>query len=296
MAPTIDPRSRLEALYEAILFTYVRLKVDPRLQAYVPVFEQLLAEWWDTFKMERGILDEGIAADAAVTSADKAIDRTSDGVAGTVLIDVHNNRRSATFLRYFPKESPSRFKKPKLSEQLAAMRTWPPSLLASPNPTLNAYGAALLTQIEVADKSVEMVTTATQKIVDFRATGARKQLFDKVNGVRKKLHGDASKMVHDHPEWSLPKSYADDLFQHEPAEREPSIAELAQKIESTAAELAKLKARHEARIKEEEAEAHERIEAEKQTQQAELEAAAKAAAEANARLEQLKAKLATPGA
>jgi hypothetical protein len=81
-----------------------------------------------------------------------------------------------------------------------------------------------------------------------------------------------------------------------PQEREPSIAELAQKIESTAAELAKLKARHEARIKEEEAEAIERLEAEKQAQQAELEAAAKAAAEANARLEQLKAKLATPGA
>jgi hypothetical protein len=296
MVPTINPHSRLETLYEAILFTLVRLKLDPKLEAYVPVFEQILAEWWDVFKAERSILDEAVTADAAVSSADQALDRTSDGVAGTVLIDVGNNRRSPLYTRYFPAESPSRFKKPKLSEQLAAMRTWPPSLLDSPNPTLKAYGAALVTQIEAADAAVAMVSTAAQKLADFRTTGARKQLFDKVNGARKKLHGEAAKLSHDHPEWNLTNGYANALFQHESSPPEPSLAEIERKIEAVSAELTKLTQMREARIKEEEEAANARKEAEKKAQQAELEAAAKVAAEANARFEALQAKLSVANA
>jgi hypothetical protein len=295
MLPTIETRSRLETLYEAILFTFVRLKSDPRLQGYVPIFEQLLAEWWDVYKAERGILDEGVTADAAVSCADQALDRTSDGVAGTILIDVGNNRRSPLYLRYFPSESPSRFKKPKLSEQLAAMRTWPPSLLDSPNPALKAYGAALVAQIDAADEAVARVSTADQKLADFRTTGARKQFFDKVNGARKKLHGEVAKLVHDHPEWNLPKGYVNALFQHE-ATPELSLADVDRKIEAASAELAKLYTMREARLKEEEEAAMARKEAEKKAQQAELEAAAKAAAEAKARFDALQAKLASANA
>jgi hypothetical protein len=290
MLPTLDPRSRLETLYEAILFTLARLKPDPKLQTYVPLFEELLAEWWDVYKAERNILDEGVTADAAVIRADQALDRTSDGVAGTVLIDVNNNRRSPLFLRYFPSESPSRFKKPKLSEQLAAMRTWSPSLLESPNPTLKAYGAALVAQIDAADAAVAMVSTANQKIADFRTTGARKQFFDKVNGARKKLHGEVAKLVHEHPEWNLTGAYANALFQHE-ALPELSLADVDRKIEAASAELEKLNQMRAARLKEEEDAAMARKEAEKKAQQAELEAAAKAAAEAKARFEALQAKL-----
>jgi hypothetical protein len=295
MLPTIDTRSRLETLYEAILFTLVRLKSDPKLEAYVPIFEQLLAEWWDVYKAERDILDEGVTADAAVISADQALDRTSDGVAGTVLIDVRNNRRSPLFLRYFPNESPSRFKKPKLSEQLAAMRTWPPSLLDSQNPTLKAYGAALVAQIDAADAAVAMVSTAHQKLADFRTTGTRKQFFDKVNGARKKLHGEVAKLVHEHPEWNLTSAYASALFQHE-APPEVSLADVDRKIEAVSAELEKLNQMRAARLKEEEDAVIARREAEEKAQQAELEAAAKAAAEAKARFEVLQAKLSSANA
>ena len=293
MLPTIELKARLETLYEAILFTLVRLKSDPKLQGYVPIFEQLLTEWWDVYKEEREILDEAVTADAAVSSADQALDRTSDGVAGTVLIDVGNNRRAPLYLRYFPSESPSRFKKPKLSDQLAAMRMWPPSLLESPNPTLKAYGTALVAQIDAADEAVARVSTAAQKLADFRATGARKQFFDKVNGARKKLHGEVAKMAHEHPEWNLTHAYAKALFQHEAPQPELSIAEMERKIEALSAEVAKLTQMREARIKGEEEAAKARKEAEKKVQQAELEAAAKAAAEAKARFEALQAKLAS---
>ena len=295
MLPTIDPRSRLENLYEAILFTLVRLKLDPKLQSYVPIFEQLLTEWWDVYKAERDILDEAVNAEAAVSCADQALDRTSDAVAGTILIDVGNNRRSPLFLRYFPSESPSRFKKPKLSEQLAAMRTWPPSLLESPNPTLNAYGAALVTQIDAADEAVARVSTATQKLADFRTTGARKQFFDKVNGARKKLYGEAAKLSHDHPEWNLTNGYASTLFQHD-SSPERSLADVDRKIEAVSAELVKLNQMREALLKEGEEAAKARKEAEKKAQKAELEAAAKAAAEAKARFDALQAKLSSANA
>ena len=290
MVPTLDSRSTLESLYFSILFTLVRLKLDPRLQPFVPVFEQLRAAWVDVCSQEHDLIDARLQAEAKVDYVDAELDRTSDGIASAILLETKNNRKAPLFLGYFGSQPPSRFRKSVLGAQLTAMRTWPPSLI----PALSAYGDTLTAQIEAADEALMLASVAEQKIIDFRVLGKRKQLFDKVNGARKQLHGDVSKMIHDHPEWSLTRDYVNALFEHQSSPPELSVAELTQKIDAASSEVAKLMALREQRIADEQAEAAERAELEKKAKLAVLEAAEKAAAQAAAKLAALKAEICPP--
>jgi hypothetical protein len=169
----------------------------------VQAFEELRLDWEDVCTQERELASARLEAEAKVDHADAALDRTSDGIAAAILLETKNNRNAPLFLRYFGSQPPNRFRKSVLGPQLTAMRTWAPSLTESPIPALSAYGTTLTAQIAAADEALMLASVAEQKIIDFRVLGQRKQLFDKVNGVRKQLHGDVSKMVHDHPEWSL---------------------------------------------------------------------------------------------
>ncbi len=291
MVPTLDPRSALNTLYFSVVFTLVRLKLDPRLQPFVPAFEQLRAECADISQKERELIAARMEGEARVDHTDGDLNRTSDGIAAAILVETKNNRKAPLFARYFGNQSPSRFRRSVLGPQLAAMRTWPPSLKESQIPALNAFGDPLVTQIAAADEALMLVSAAEQKIIDFRALGQRKQLFDKVNGARKQLHGDVSKMIHEHPEWCLDREYVDALFEHDSPSAELSDSELNQKIEAAGSELAKFTAIREQRIKDEQAEAAERAQAEKQAKLAIIEAAEKAAAEAAAKVVALKAQL-----
>lgn len=291
MVPTLDSRSSLESLYFSILFTLVRLKLDPRLQPFVKGFEQLRVDWADVGKQERELVGARIEAEAKVDHADAELDRTSDGIASAILLETKNNRKAPLFTRYFGSQPPSRFRKSVLGPQLTAMRTWSPSLKESQIPALSAYGDTLSAQIGAADEALMLVSMAEQKIIDFRLLGARKQLFEKVNGARKQLHGEVSKMIHDHPEWSLTRDYVSALFEHQSLPPELSVAELNQKIEAASSEVARLTALREQRIKAEEAEAAERAELEMKAKLAMIEAAEKAAEKAAARVAALKAGL-----
>ncbi len=291
MVPTLDSRSSLDSLDWSILFTLVRLKLDPRLQAFVQPFEQLRDNWLDVRTQERELVEARIEAEAKVASADAELDRTSDGIASAILFETKNNRKALLFTRYFGSQQPSRFRRSLLGPQLTAMRTWPPSLKESPIPALCAYADPLTAQIEAADVALSGLSVAEQKLIDFRSFGPRKQLFDKVNGARKKLHGDVAKMVHEHPEWNLTLAYASALFEHDSGSPDLSVAELNQKIEAANGEAARLMAQRDQRIAEEQAEAVERAEAEKKAKLALIEAAEKDAQKAAARVAALKADL-----
>lgn len=294
MVATLDNRSSLETLYFSIVFTLVRLKLDPRLQPFVPVFEQLRLDWIDVSQQERELVEARMEAEAKVDHADGALDHTSDGIASAILLETKNNRKAPLFLRYFGSQAPSRFRKSVLGAQLTAMRAWPPSLKESLIPALSAYSNTLTEQIMAADEAQMRASVAEQKIIDFRVLGPRKQLFDKVNGARKQLHGDVSKIIHDHPEWSLTRDYVNALFEHQSGPTELSVAELNQKIEAASRELAKLTALREQRINDETADAAERAELEKKAKLSALEAAEKAAAIAAAKVAMLKGELSPP--
>lgn len=291
MVPTLDPRSDSPSLYHAILFTLVRLRLDPKLQTFVQGFEQLETEWWQVYKKEQTLLNERMAARATVEHVDCALNGISDGVAAIILLETKNNRKSPLFVRYFGNQRPSRFRRFLLGPQLDAMRTWPESLKESKIPALVAYGEALIPQIAAADQALALLSVAEQKITDFRATGQRKQLFDKVNGARKQLYGDVSKMVHDHPEWNVAKDYIDALFEHDTGNGEMSDAELDERINATNAQAAKLMALKEQRAKDAAAKEAAKAEAEKKAKLLAIEAAEKAAADAAAKVAAMKAEL-----
>lgn len=288
MLPTLSPRSSLDSIYHALLYTLVRLRLDPRLAAFVPCFEQLQAEWEDVSKEERSLLDARAAALAKIDYVDGILDATSDGIASTLLLETGNNRKAPLYVLYFGSQKPSRFRRPVLGAQLQAMRTWSESLKESKIPSLVAYGEALPAQIAAADEAAKGLSIAEQKLKDARLVGVIKGFVDKVNGARKQLHGDVSKMLHDHPEWSLSRDYVTALFEHESAPPELSVAELDQKIEASVAQTEKLRALRDQRAREAAAEEAARWEAEKKAQQAQIDAAAKAAADAAAKLAALK--------
>lgn len=292
MAPNLHPRITLEALSAAILFTLVRLRLDPRLATFVPVFEQLVENWWAVYEKELSLIEKQLQAKAKLAQADTDLGNSSDGIAGTVLIDTKNNRKSALFVRYFGSQPPHRFRRNVLGTKLATMRTWPPSLIESANPTLKAHGEILVTRVAAADDAVDMVSLTDQELTDFRAFGERQQLFNEVNGARKALYGDVSQLVHAHPEWNLGRAFVDALFEHESARPELSDADIERRLEAISAETAKLIALREERAREAEEEAKERAEAEKQAKIETLEEAEKVVAQANAKLAALKVKLA----
>jgi hypothetical protein len=297
VVPTLDCRDDLKSLDYALLYTLVRLRLDPRLQLFVPTFEELRGEWEVVAKKERALIEARAEAEAKVHYADAGLDHTCDGIAAATLVETKNNRKAALYTRYFGSQKPSRFRRSVLGPQLAAMRTWPPSLKESQIPALVSYGEALTAQVAAADDAVTRLSVADQETTDFRTFGARKQLFDKVNGARKQLHGDVSKMIHEHPEWNLTRDYVEALFEHRTRTKAapPSDAELEEKIKAAHSEAARLTAVREERIKRAEAEVAERAEAEKKAKLLAIAAAEKAAAEANAKLLALKADL-DPGA
>ncbi|MCK6586713.1 MAG: hypothetical protein L6Q76_03905 [Polyangiaceae bacterium] len=294
MVATLDSRGSLESLYFSIVFTLVRLKLDTRLQPFVPVFEQLRLDWAEVCKQERKLIEARLEAEAKVDHADAALLRTSDSIAAAILLETRNNRKAPLFLRYFGSQAPSRFRKSIFGAQLTAMRAWPPSLKESLIPALSAYSDTLTEQIAAADKAQMLASVAEQKIIDFRMFGPRKQLFDKVNGARRQLHGDVLKMSHDHPEWNLSRDDVNALFEPPSGPAELSVTELNQKIEAASRELTRLTALREQRINDEMAGAAERAELEKKARRSALEAAEKAAAIAVAKVTMLKGELSPP--
>jgi hypothetical protein len=291
MVPTLVANAPLESHYSALLFTLVRLRLDAHLAPFVPTFEQGLLEWWEVSKQERGLLDTRIEAGAMVAKAGADLDHVADGIAATLLIETRKNRKSPLFTRYFGSKQPSRFVRMRLDVKLGIMRTWVPSLKESPSEALSLYGEILEKRVAEADAAIELLSKTEQELTDFRTFGARKQLCDKINGIRKQLYGDVAKMVHDHPEWSLTRSYVEALFEHETAKPSPSEAEIERKIEAAKETIEKLTALREKQLKEKEEEQRERAQAEDKAKLAKLLAAEKVAAEASAKLAAVKAEI-----
>ncbi|WP_437567552.1 hypothetical protein [Sorangium sp. So ce542] len=292
---TIDPRSSLEAIYADFLYTAVRLRADqatyPALAPLVAAFEAFEQQWLEVSAQERALLAAVFLAEARVERADDRLNFLSDAVSATLLVDLKGKRTSTEYTRYFGTQRPSDFKRPLLGDQLTSMRTWPPSLKESQNPTLKEYGARLEAVVAEADAANKEQLDADQKLTDFRISGVRKVLVDRFNALRKSTYGELAKFAHDHPELKLPNDFAGDYFRRESAPREPSVAELDRRIAAAEAELNRLRSLRDAKMAAMDAEAKAKAEAERAAKQAKLAAARKLEEELKAQVAQLQAEL-----
>lgn len=255
------------------------------------LFEELLTAWKVT--QEKEIELDGQIADSTVAAAivDMELDVFAERTSNTLLTLNNKKRTDALYLHYFRGKPPHLFTKPTLGTELAAMKKWPSSLLASEHPALNALGAELPDLIERASKAEKKKEDTAQERKDFREVGDRKKFIDRVNAARKEAYGVLSTLPHKHV--GLPLNFADQFFKRDRSkdEEEVTLEALEQEIVEMQAELtAKQKLRDEMKqAQSEEEQRRAKEEAAREAARAELAAIEKEQAEREKRIAALKA-------
>jgi hypothetical protein len=255
------------------------------------VFEELVTDWKVT--QEKEIALDGQVADTAVAAAilDMELDAFAERTSTTLLMLNGKKRTDALYQHYFEGKPPHLFIKPTLGSELAAMKKWPTSLLASEHPALNALGAELPDLITRASQAETKKTDAVTERSDFREVGDRKKFIDRVNAARKEAYGILSTLPHKHV--GLPSNFADQFFKRDRSKvgEEVTVEALEQEISELQAELTAKQGLRD-KLKQEQSEEEQRRareEAEQAAAKAELAAIEKEHAERAKRIAALKA-------
>lgn len=187
----------LNTLHDEILYTFTRLKAEGSMTALTATFESLLGECKKAQETEVGLHEKIIMAEAMVDTCDDRLDRGIDALSSTILKISQGDRSHALYQRYFGLVRPSELKKPILGEELDTVRKWIDSLKSSLYKEVQEVGATLEKVVKEADLAVKEVNSAREQMADFRTTGIRALLFEKVNAARKSTYGELSKRSHD---------------------------------------------------------------------------------------------------
>ena len=289
---TIGHRTSIASLYKHYYFTLSMLTRHPLTGRLAPGLEAIRPDLDAAQLEEQRLIWNEYDANAAVKLIDRALDSIVDGVDNNLLIDLKRDRNSPIYLRYFGPRRPSDLKRPRLGAQLESMRGWPPSLLDSPNPILQQYGAQLQTTIAEADAAAAAKQRNSQELTDFRVTGMRARLIDRFNAVRKSLYGQLGEIQH--ATASLGSGWAESFFRNGGGNERVTLAEIERRIASAEADLASLRQRRDERLAQKEREADAQAEAEKAEKLARLEAARLAMAELAAKIEELEGDVDAP--
>lgn len=289
---TLHFRSALILLLKEIRYTLSLLAVHPLTVPHVSAFQPLREEWATVQAIELAHQEAISVAQAKVDAADYGLDDFAGRVSKAVLTITADVRTHSLYLHFFGEKNLTDFRRPTLGAQLRAMQAWLPSLEGSEHETLKAMAPGLAKLLDAADVAVKAKTAAKQKNKQFRDVGERKQFADRLNAVRKEVHGALATLPHLHP--GLPTNFAAQFFRRDTTdedadEQEATVASVTARIASLEEELAQEKARLDD-LKLQEAEAA-KAEAALEADEAALTAAQKDLAETAQKIEALKAKL-----
>jgi hypothetical protein len=284
----------LRDVAEEIFYTTAQLRAYPFLQTQADQHEALLVDVNRLTLEEITLLRAVMEALARKFVVDDRLNVLSAAIAGTLLTENGGDRKSPVFQRYFDNIQPSRFNRPVLGVQLATMRTWVVSLVQS-SPALQAYGVQLNQCVSEADTVVQNEAEAERALADFKI-GPRKELIDRVNGLRQAHYGQLAELPHTRPDLNLPRDFAHRFFLRETGPRRPTIAILERNVARLRTQLEKAEEQLARLIEESESETRLREEAELAEAADELAALEQQRAEAAARVAELQARRSAPGA
>jgi len=284
----------LRDVAEEICYTTAQLRAYPFLQTQADQHEALLVDVNQLTLDEIAILRAIMAAEARKLVVDDRLNGLSSAIAGTVLTENGGDRSSPVFHRYFGNIQPSRFNRPVLGVQLATMRTWVISLVQG-SPGLQALGIQLSECVGEADTAEQNEAEAKRQLADFQI-GERKELIEKVNGVRQGHYGQLAELPHARPDLDLPRDFAHRFFLRETGRRRPTIATLERDVGRLRTDLQKAEQQLARMIEESEAETRLREDAELAEAAEDLAAIEQQRAEAAARLAELQARRNEPSA
>lgn len=192
--PVLDPTLTIATLRRELRYTLVRLRQRSWTKTWVTTFEALLKET-DTAEAElRKIQDTLEDAEAELDEADLDLDRVVMYTAQLVRTELTGSLRTKLLTALFGSETPSNTIRPKLGEELTRVKTWPAVLAAAPLAKIVAQKAAVEAVVKRCEDAEKVLTVAQSAMAGFRVKTLG-PLFDKANGERQALGGEAKKQA-----------------------------------------------------------------------------------------------------
>lgn len=178
----------LESVWDDMVFTEARLKVEQEARDFVAPVASLIARLDDARKGQATVRRDEVAAHAAVAAADDALDDCVRAIDRALSDAEHGNRQSARYKRYFT-STPSTFTRLGLESELSRVRGWVASLAGEPEQSLKDLGTRLDTIIKQGDTVLEQRRQAVAARSDHGVRTVT-PLIEDINAARGSLYGN----------------------------------------------------------------------------------------------------------
>ena len=194
--PTLTPEIPLSELRREVRYTLAVLRQRPWAGPSVPVFESLLKEVSAAQVALETLEDKLEDAAAGVDEADLHLDALVQATAVEARQALNKDTTAPLWRSLFGTSRPSELIRPKLGEELAQVRSWPPLLRAAPTPALRDRAAVCEGLIKAADAALKAQDNARTAVQVFR-TSTVVALVAKLNSERSGLAGEADRQSFD---------------------------------------------------------------------------------------------------
>ena len=239
MARTLHRRTALPTQRGEIRYTLGQLRAHPLGAPHVAVFEGLRAECIEVHEADLCLLEDQADAQARVDVTDDKLNEMATRFSRALLTLTGNNRSSPTYRYYFGSKPLAAFKKRTLGGKLKEMAAWIPSLPGAA-PSLQAMGPELIAAVAAGQQAENAKEDVARQRRELRDIGPRRQLIDRLNAVRKEVHGALARLPHEH--LHLPTNFADQFFRRDHSRPEREDDSGVETVESARAHLEALRA------------------------------------------------------
>jgi hypothetical protein len=229
---------------DELVFTSAQLRAYPQTQSLAQDIEPLNLRCEGIAAEELRFVKALAILEAQLYRVDDDLDVLAYELAQAVLVVTGNDRSAPLYLNYFGKQRPSDLIKPVLGAELETMRSWVPSLHASPEPQLKALGVRLEQLIAEADQTVAAAAKLAQEKRDFAVIGERMAFVDAANSLRQSCYAQLVLLTEAPENAQLPRSFPDRFFRRRYQARK-TVAPV-RTLDTVDAEIAELEARLEA--------------------------------------------------
>lgn len=289
MVSKLSFRSSVLVFLLEVRITYSKVQSHPLGAPFVPLFAGIRDDCMAVLEEELGLLQEKADAQALVDAANAGLNRVINRMSRELLTITGEKPEHALYTHFMKGKSLAEAKKPVLGAKLEHVREWEEKATNSAHPALQALAPEIAAAVVAADQADTAKKNAMKRLREFRDIGNRRQLVDRLNGVRKETHGTLTRIALETT--GLPSNFADTFFRKTP-KREEDDDEGPGTIEEAQAQVESLRealAEAEQLVAEFEAEAEAEVEAERAREADE--AALAAVEEEMARLEAKRASL-----
>lgn len=274
---------------------WVPLETNASTQSFAQGFSDLLDKIRDTSTKEDALALDVARAEGFIVAVDADVDVLVTNILARAVAAF--GKSSKLYLFLLDGRTEAEIRAPVLDDELDQVKTWVGPLKSCSDTVLQGYGATLEQKIAEAVQRIDDLEKAEQALDQFRKLGGRKDLVDGANALRASVYGSLNQLLNTPAGAGLPADFADRVFEYERARRRrkaPTSKELEKMIADNEKEHAWLLTQLEETRAAEEAAAAKKAKQRAKTIEDALAAAQKKAAEVQAEIAALQAKLPTP--